>query len=231
MRTLAGTAALILTLTACGGSTTDTTTSAAPAVTTSSAAATTTSASADPTTSTAATTSTAPESTTKAPTESSGARFAITRVGLGVLGQVVIQNVGSEAGSLAGYWLCQKPAYYAFPDVELQPGEMAAISVTGRDDIFDPPSDAIAIDGIAELGEFNPASGEVGLYLGDNFASPDAIISYVEWGSSSGHGRSETAVAAGIWPDGGFVETTDETGAILATTIPPTDPADWFNGG
>ncbi len=57
---------------------------------------------------------------------------------------------------------------------------MATISVTGRDDISDPPSDAIAIEGLPASARSTPASGEVGLYLSDAFASPDAIVSYVE---------------------------------------------------
>jgi hypothetical protein len=115
-------------------------------------------------------------------------------------------------------------------DVELQPGELAAVEVTGRDEIFGPPTFAIAIEGIADIGTFDPTSGEVGLYLGNDFDNPDAIVSHVEWGSS-GHGRSGTAVAAQIWPDGGFVETSELTGAILATLIPPTDPEHWTSGG
>lgn len=146
---------------------------------------------------------------------------------LGGLGQVVIQNVGSASGSLAGHWLCQRPSYFEFPDVELQPGEFAAVSVGG--DIFVPPAGAIVVEGVANIGPFDPISGEVGLYLRDQFENPDAIISYVEWGES-GHGRSATAVSAGIWPDGGFVATSELTGAILATRIPPSDPAHWTSG-
>lgn len=166
----------------------------------------------------------------EAPAASDGAEFVLWNVSLGSLSQVIVQNIGSEPASLAGYWLCQRPSYYEFPDVTVPPGELAAVAVTGRDEIFGPPSFAIAIEGIAEIGPFDPASGEVGLYLGNDFGNPEAIVSYVEWGSS-GHGRSETAVSAQIWPDGGFVETSDETGAISATVLPPTDPAHWSDGG
>jgi hypothetical protein len=148
-------------------------------------------------------------------------------VSLGVLGQVVIENVGGEAGSLGGLWLCQRPSYYEFPDIVLQPGESAAVSVGG--DIFVPPPGAVPIEGIAAIGPFDPADGEVGLYKERAFDNPAAILSYVEWGSS-GHGRSATAVSAGIWTDGGFVPTTADSGAILATTIPPTDPTHWIGG-
>ena len=148
-------------------------------------------------------------------------------VSLGVLGKVVIQNVGGDAGSIGGLWLCQRPSYYEFPDIVLQPGESAAVSVGG--DIFVPPPDSVVIEGIAAIGPFDPASGEVGLYSERAFDSSSAILSYVEWGNS-GHGRSATAVSAGIWPDGGFVPTSADSGAILATTIPPTDPTHWSGG-
>lgn len=221
MRRLAAPTVLILALAACGGSTAETTTSTAPTDTSApEAATTTTSAPPEPTVTTL-------ESTTDVPADASGAMFAITMVSLGDLGQVVVQNVGSEAGSLAGFWLCQRPSYYEFPDVELAPGASAAVSVGG--DLFAPPPGAIAIEGVADIGPFDPTDGEVGLYLDDTFGNPDAIVSYVEWGRS-GHGRSETAVSAQIWPDGGFVETTEATGAILATVIPPTEPAHWTSG-
>ncbi len=224
MGKLARSTVLILVVAACGGSTTDSTSTTASSVTTAEAAAATT------TVRPAPTTSVAPDATitTAAPVVSSGAKFAITMVSLGVLGQVVVQNVGDEPGSLAGHWLCQRPSYYEFPDVELQPGESAAVSVGG--DIFVPPPGAIAIEGVAAIGPFDPGNGEVGLYLGNAFSNSDAILSYVEWGSS-GHGRSEVAVGAGIWPEGGFVPSTADTGAILATVIPSTDPSHWTSGG
>lgn len=164
------------------------------------------------------------------PASPAGAEFVLSTVGLGGLGEVIVQNIGSEPGSLAGYWLCQRPSYYEFPDVTVPPGESAAVAVTGRDDSFGPPSSAIEIEGIADIGPFDAANGEVGLYLGNDFSNPDAIVSYVEWGSS-GHGRSETAVSARLWPAGGFVETSAETRAMSATVLPPTDPAHWTAGG
>ena len=216
MRKLAGWTVLTLAIAACGGTTADSTTTLAPSV--------------GPTTTSvesASTTSATPDTTTSAPAVSSGATFAITMISLGDLGQVVIQNVGDGPGSLGGLWLCQRPSYYEFPDVVLQPGESAAVSVGG--DGLVPPPGAIAIEGIAAIGSLDPADGEVGLYQERAFDSPSAILSYVEWGTS-GHGRSATAVSAGIWPDGGFVQTSADSGAILATTIPATDPTHWTGG-
>ncbi|MDJ0923563.1 MAG: hypothetical protein QNJ77_03295, partial [Acidimicrobiia bacterium] len=214
---------LLLALPGCGDSSEATTTTAPTATTTTSAVPETTAEPTEASTTTALETST----TTTTAATASDARFALTMVSLGDFAQVVVQNVGSGPGSLAGYWLCQRPAYYEFPDVELQPGEAAAVSLGG--DFFSPPPGAIAIEGTANIGAFDPASGEVGLYRSGSFDDPTAIVSYVEWGSS-GHGRSATAVAAEIWTEGGFVTTSSETGAILATVIPPSEPGHWTSG-
>ena len=148
---------------------------------------------------------------------------------MGSLSQVFVENVGDAPGSLAGHWLCQRPAYYELPDVELQPGEVAQIYVSGRDnDVFGPRDGAIVVEGPATIGTLEAEDGEVGLYSSNSFGSASDIVSYVEWGSS-GHGRSDTAVAAGIWVEG-FVPTTADSGAILATRIPPTDPSHWTGG-
>ena len=224
MRRLAISTALMLAVAACGGTTAETTSPGAPTATTTPAATTATSAPA------VETTSTTLAATTTAPAPASGPRFALARIGLGVLGQVVVINLGTGPGSLAGYFLCHNGAYYEFPDVVVPLHEMAAVSVTGRDEIFDPPSDAINIEGIADIGPFDPVSGEVGLYSSNAFADPNAIVSYVEWGNS-GHPRSATAVAAGVWTEGGFLETSDQTGAIFASLMPSTGPQDWVSGG
>lgn len=234
MKRLVGATAFILLLAACGGDDSGTVTTVGGATTTTAAADTTTTSAVDATTTTAdgsTTTAPAETTTTSSPTTvpASGARFALVEVGLGGLGQVFIQNVGDAPGSLAGFWLCQRPAYHEMPDVTLQPGEVAQMFVSGHDDTFLPRDGVTFIDEVANTGPFNPETGEIGLYNSNSFGSPDAIVSYVEWGDA-GHGRSDTAVAAGIWADGGFVATTADSGAILATTIPPTDPSHWFGG-
>ena len=167
----------------------------------------------------------APSTTAAAPAP---ARFVISAVSLGDFGKVVITNLGPEAGSLAGHYLCQRPLYYEFPDVTLQPMESASVSLGAE--FFVPEEGSVVIDGVAGIGPFDPLSGEVGLYSGDGFSRPEQILSYLEWGES-GHGRSETAIAAGIWPEGGFVPTNADTGAILAITMPSSGPDDWTTGG
>jgi hypothetical protein len=222
MRKAALLTAFVLVVAACGGSSeADTTTS--PVVPTTTAAVTPTTETPPPDTTSPA----VPDPTTTESSTSSDVRFVITSVSLGTLSKVVIENIGGEVGSLGGHWLCQAPSYYELPDVELAPGQAAAISTGG--DIFVPPPDAIAIDEIASIGILRSTGGEVALYFGADFSSSDDILSYVEWGSPR-HTRSVPAVAAGIWPDGGFVPTTEDTGAILATQIPATDPTHWTSG-
>jgi hypothetical protein len=144
-----------------------------------------------------------------------GAIFEITTVSFEAP-MVVITNVGTEAGSLEGHWLCQRPSYQALPALELGAGESVAISLGG--DAFAPPAGALTVDGALDLGSIAASSGEIGLYSSNSFGSADAIVSYVEWGNS-GHGRSATAVEAGVWDDGGFVPTTDTTAGIQQDTI------------
>jgi hypothetical protein len=178
------------------------------------------------TTSTAGATTSAPaEETTTTTPPVSGARFVLTSISLGDGGMVVITNIGDEAGSLAGHFLCQRPSYFAIPDVEVPAGGFVAISTGGN--AFVPPPGAITIDEIAAIGTLKPVDGEVGLYTSALFGSATDIVSYVEWGSS-GHGRSSVAVEAGIWS--GFVQTTADSVAILANTLPASDAAHWDVG-
>jgi hypothetical protein len=216
MRSLITFAVLTLIVAACGTASETATTNSEP----------TTTVAPDTTTSTAGATTSAPaEETTTTTPPVSGARFVLTSISLGDGGMVVITNIGDEAGSLAGHFLCQRPSYFAIPDVEVPAGGLVAISTGGN--AFVPPPGAITIDEIAAIGTLKPADGEVGLYTSALFGSATDIISYVEWGSS-GHGRSSLAAEAGIWS--GFVQTTADSVAILANTLPASDAAHWDVG-
>ena len=74
--------------------------------------------------------------------------------------------------------------------------------------------------------ELDPADGELGLFASDAVDDPDAVRSYVQWGSA-GHSYASLAEAAGIWPQGEFVESSEDT--TLLTNIDPTatDVANW----
>lgn len=161
-------------------------------------------------------TATAPESSSSSTAETTtstagseeGAVFAITEINFSN-SEIVITNVGTSAGSLAGYQICQRPNYSQVGDVTLGPGESTTI-------------EASVVSG------FDPGDGELGLYMSGQFDNSADIASYVEWGRS-GHGRSSTAVAAGIWSADSFVATTADTAAI-STDAAATSPDEWTVG-
>ena len=218
--------AFVLVVAACGDDDADTTPTTQASTATTSAPATTASTattSAPATTTAAADTTVTTESMTDEDMSdddtsdnmtAAGAIFEITTVSFGAP-MVVITNVGEEAGNLGGHWICQRPSYQELSAIDVGPGESVAISLGG--DVFLPPPGALIIDGQLNLGGLSSSGGEIGLYSSDAFGSVDAIVSYVEWGNT-GHGRSGTAVEAGVWDDGGFVATTDDTSGIQQDT-------------
>ena len=218
MKRIAALIALILVVAACGDDEAgdSTTTQAATATTT--AAATVTTSAEDMTEETMAEDMTEDTMVEEDMTEEAtmeGAIFEITSVTFGAP-MVVITNVGTETGNLGGHWICQRPSYQELPAIDVGPGESVAVSLGGN--VFLPPPGTLTIEGQLNIGGISASSGEIGLYSSNSFGSADAIVSYVEWGDT-GHGRSGTAVEAGLWDDGGFVATTDATAGIQQDTI------------
>ena len=199
-----------------------TTTSAAST----SAAATSTTA---PATSTSTTTTQAPDDTpvTTTTVASGEGEFVITQVIFGTVRYVALTNVGQGPGSLRDLWLCQRPNYFELPDVEIAPGDAAAIVIGGGE-----LPDLIGISHVADagisLGVLSASGGEIGLFRGASFSDPDAIIDYVRWGSPGSAGRSDTAVAAGIWPEDAAVEVPEELLALTIANLPTAGPGDWI---
>ena len=213
-------AAVALLAAACGSSEDTTTTTAAAATTTTAAPETTTTTAAPETT----TTSAAPETTT---TEASadGAVFALGEVVFGPEGYVAITNLGTEAGDIGGFQICQFPTYFGIPSHELAPGDTLYVAVGSAADL---DVDGEVIEAGAAFGGLSAVSGEIGLYRSSSFGSTSAIVSYVEWGSS-GHERSGVAVGAGIWGEGDRVDV-DGAALIRAVEAPPLGAADWETG-
>lgn len=197
----------VLVASACGSSDSDSseTTSAGSGATSTTAVTTTT------------TTTAGGTETTAAP--SGEAQFAISRVVFGDAGVVSVTNVGGTAGSLDGWQLCQRPSYFAIGSVDVAPGETVHFTTGDADGLS-----GQVIDTGGRIGTLRESSGEVGLYVDGSFGSASSIRSYVEWGEG-GHGRSATAVEAGIW-GGGFVDAGGAPG-IAATVGTPTTAADW----
>ncbi len=107
---------------------------------------------------------------------------------------VVLRNAGDEPYALAGHFLCNRPAYMALPDVTIEPGDVIEIDAAD-----------LALD---------PTNGEVGVYTSSSYDDPSAMLRYVQWGEAE-HGRTATAVAAGLWPSG---EAIGNGGASLFAT-------------
>lgn len=161
-------------------------------------------------------TATPPESSTSSDAETTTTagevaegEFAITEIDFAA-GELTITNVGDNAASLEGYRLCQRPTYSPVTDDTLEPGESVTLDAS-------------------VVGGFDPTSGELGLYKSALFDNPDDIVSYVEWGRA-GHGRSATAVDAGIWPADAFVETSADTQTLTTDVGNATSPDEWVVG-
>lgn len=203
-----------------------TTTAAPPATTVATTSAPTTTAPPATTTSEATTTTAAP-TTTVAPT---GAVFAIRRVVFGDAGYLEIGNFGDVTGDLDGYWLCQRPSYFALPAQKLEPGESLLVAL-GAADSVGPATAAAVVGAEGALGGFSPNTGEAALYASSNFSDPEAIRSYVEWGSEGGvarAGRGQVAARAGLWVEGAFVVVPEGATGLTATTPPTDQPGDWI---
>ena len=181
---------------------------------------TTTPTTAAPTTTTATVTTVA----VTRPEPTGPATFRITEVAFGAEGYVAITNVGGQPGSLAEHWLCQRPSYFALPAMDLvAPGETVLVATGDGAGLG-----GTVVAGNGAFGGFRVDGGEIGLYISASFGSADAIISYVEWGST-GHGRSGTAVAAGIWQAGDFVApSTDAVAISLSLPDAPPSSASWL---
>ena len=107
-------------------------------------------------------------------------------------GTIELKNVGTGTVDVSNYWLCDFPSYRRL-------GSGGTNIIAG--DLMLGPGEILAIDNFNVV---SAADGEMGLYTSSAFGSSDAMIDYVEWGST-GHGRSSVAVAAGIWQTGLFV--------------------------
>lgn len=215
-----------------GGVPTTTTTTIGPSETTSrpttSAGDTTTTTTPTATTQpTATTTSTSLAATTTTTTLPPGqAMILVDEIVFAEAPYLLVSNRGGSVGSTAGMFLCQFPSYFELPAFDLAPGERIAVPL-GDGEIPDLIGVIAKVEASNPIGAVSRLDGEVGLYSRSEFSSADAIINYVEWGSTA-HPRSPVAVEAGVWVTGGFVEVPAEVLAIVAQVVPTTGPDDWF---
>ena len=185
----------VLVTAACGGgddvtasSTTSTSTAAASTTgapesttTTTTDAVTTT----DAGTTTGAPTTTAATTTTTEEPAGTSSPLAITKVDFDEE-WVEITNVSDAEYSLDGHFICNFPGYASIADV----GRVAA-------------GESFTVE-LSLIGA-GSATGEIALYTASDFSNPDAMVTYVEWGTPN-HARSSVAVQAGLWTAGDFVD-------------------------
>ncbi len=161
---------------------------------------------------TSSTTSTEPPTT--APIPEGGVALVdlqVSVVEFGADGYVEIVNNGDTDVDLNDIWLCQRPAYVDLGTV-VDGGTIAAGAAVRI------PADS--------LGGLDASAGEAALYQGNSFGSPDAIMSYVQWGQG-GQGRADVAVEAGLWPSVDDAVTPDPAFNSIESGGDPADPENW----
>lgn len=165
---------------------------------------------------------------TRAPRDAQGdleAAFTIAGAVFGDGGYVVITNVGTGRGTLAGFALCQRPSYFVLPDITLDPFDSVWVA-TGDGSDLTASSIVQVIASNGAFGGLRAAEGELALYSSAQFSVADELVSYVEWGETD-HGRSSLAVEAGLWEAGAYVEIPSDAFGVVATAAPATGPDDW----
>jgi len=102
---------------------------------------------------------------------------------------VTLKNFGSSNVPISGYWFCNFPMY----------AQVSAMTSTAS---LDPGEEV----NIGSTINFAVADGEFGLYSTNSsgFGSSAAMLDYMQWGSAS-HQRESTAVGAGVWDAGTFI--------------------------
>ena len=89
------------------------------------------------------------------------------------------------------YWICESGQSEQLDDLVINCGNLLLA-----------PGDMVTVEG--NVVNIASDDGEMGLFSDDDFTDPANVVDYVEWGST-GHEKSDEAVAAGIWSTGDFV--------------------------
>lgn len=131
---------------------------------------------------------------------------------------VEITNTGDTTVNLDGWFVCNFPAYWGIPAVEIAPGASLTFHAGAGTDTA---TDLFAGGAFGSLD--GSGAGEVALYSGSNFTSSELMQSYVAW--NGGGLRKGVAQAAGIWGD---TDITAEAGALLDNSLDGTGAEAWF---
>lgn len=145
--------------------------------------------------------------------------------------QFELYNADVSAESLGGWWARSDTFSVQLPDCTMPAGTYLLVVLgIGTDDLDF--SDSMATYYAGDIGSFERAAGELGLY--DGPPAPATIVDFVGWGQDTttfGSAYSD-AVAAGMWPTGVFVDITDYVLFSCIARIPSgydTDlPSNWL---
>ena len=105
---------------------------------------------------------------------------------------VELYNAGSEAVDVSDHFLCDIPAYPRISSLTVLSGSMTI------------PADGYLVLSWANI---DGEDAEVGLYASTttSFGDANSMLDYMQYGVA-GHGRETTAVTAGVWAAGEFVD-------------------------
>lgn len=114
-----------------------------------------------------------------------------------------IKNISNDTIDVSDYWICRTNNIYdRIGATNIECGSFNTLMAPGD------------VNGLNL--SLDNSDGELAIYNDFDFDNPDAMIHYVEWGST-GHGRSDEAVAANLWSTGDFVDAITPNNSIYFT--------------
>lgn len=119
-----------------------------------------------------------------------GSFFEINEVGLGSDGYVALTNFTGVEVTLEGLFLCREKECFALPAYVVKGGETVLVASGDGEGL----ENVIA----TQFGELRPADGELALFSSENIDDPDALLLYLQWGSTP-HALTSLAIERGLW--------------------------------
>ena len=105
---------------------------------------------------------------------------------------IEFKNNGTDTFDMSNWWLCARFDYKAIKD--LSPVGAASLAA---DALVLKPGEVLVLEAWTDL----TTASDLGLYRTDDFGEADAMIDFVQWGTSESVGRANVAVEKGIWSE------------------------------
>ncbi len=103
---------------------------------------------------------------------------------------IELKNSGTGTFDISNWWLCARFSYRSIK--ELTPIGAASLAA---DDLILEPGEILVLQSWVDL----ESTSDLGLYRTNDFSQANAMIDFVQWGTSDSVGRSSVAVEKGIW--------------------------------